>query len=160
MLPLLSYADIYVWDDQQGSTHFSDTIEPGAKALPLTDAQSYSAPTAPVVEKTVVAAKPRVIYKELRITHPTDQQTVVKNKQGNVTVNIVVHPALQVKHDLRLIMDGKIMAAHKKIIFELKNIERGQHVLQVQIINAQGGVLRESTAVTFYVQRSKVKHHL
>lgn len=88
---------------------------------------------------------------KLSITEPANLSTI--RGVSNINVNVKVTPALDKRHTLELLLDGKIKESRKnKKKFILKNVYRGEHQITVRVINKLGKVLQE-TYSTIYVFR-------
>jgi hypothetical protein len=158
MLPFVVWADIYMWNDKNGVAHFSETPVPGAQRAQLENIQTYAAPILPVDKAPNSTANIKPNYKDLRIIQPADQQTILNNKQGDITIKIAVQPKLQNNHKFQLLLDGKVLLVQKQAVFKLNNIDRGTHTLQMQVIDKQNKILINSSAITIYVQRPHSHH--
>lgn len=98
----------------------------------------------------VTAQTPSVL-----VLQPQAEQTIHDNT-GAVRVSVAVQgSALAPDHRLRVLMDGKPFGPEQlSPVFTLQDVERGEHALQVQLINAQNAVLAVSPPVRFYVWRA------
>jgi len=95
-------------------------------------------------------------YTEMRIDQPEADGTVRSN-QGQVPVSVVLEPALQQGHQLRLLLDGIIVQPgfdSQTVI--LSGVERGTHTLQAQVVDAAGVVLQSAGPLSFTLQRTSV----
>jgi hypothetical protein len=55
-------------------------------------------------------------------------------------------------HRLRVLLDGKAFGAEQRTPdFVLQGVERGEHSLQIQLVDAGDAVVATSSAVTFYL---------
>jgi hypothetical protein len=53
-------------------------------------------------------------------------------------------------------MDGDTVQTGQRPVFDLVNVDRGTHRLQVQVLNRSGEVIQESDPVVFHLLR----HHI
>lgn len=152
-------AAIYQSKDKQGVIHFSDT--------PIDDGQITSFETSQIYHssvkntdnvkyamKTVSNLQPQE-YKLLQIEQPQNEITL-RNDQGEVEVRVKVEPALNADHYVIALLDGKQVGQTEGSQLQLTNVDRGSHVLQLQIQTKQGEILARSNLVNFYMQRSKI----
>jgi hypothetical protein len=103
-----------------------------------------------VVLTAVAVAQPRI---QVAISTPASGETVHDN-QGNVRVTLAIQ-AGAVPPVIRPLLDGKPHGADQRTsTFILENVDRGEHVLQVQLIDANGDVIAKSQSVTFYLWRA------
>lgn len=154
-------AQVYKWTDSQGVIHFSDRPHSGAETIKNIDIQSYSTPAPsavpsikPTEEEPV--EKKQEEYTGLTISEPKEQETI-RNNQGEVVVIVNVEPELFPDNTLQLIVDGVSKGApQNKLAFTLSGIYRGTHTVAVQVLDANGKVLKTSPEITFFMQRPRV----
>lgn len=88
----------------------------------------------------------------IAITNPADGATIHDN-EGNVPVEVTVKRG----GTIVALLDGKPYGAPRSSTsFILEGVERGEHTLQVQLVDAGGKVLASSAPVQFYVWRASV----
>jgi hypothetical protein len=152
ILPLAGLAEVYKQVDKNGSVIFSDTAAPGAEKIQLTEPNTAtpvtSAPSKPDALTGVVAADS---YNSLAITHPKDQE-IIPNGLLAIQVSAEVSPGLLPGHQLQLHIDGKVHSSNRTG-FTINGMPRGEHQLQVTIIDSEDKVLKQSAAITLYVYR-------
>jgi len=96
-----------------------------------------------------VVAQPRL---EMTISSPASGETLHDN-EGNVRVTLSIQGAGV--PGIRPLLDGKPYGPDQRTpTFILENVDRGEHVLQVQAIDAKGDVIAASQPVTFYLWRA------
>lgn len=156
----VGYADkVYKSVDAKGNVVFSDTPQPDAVEIELKPVQSYSPPTAPSqVQPTVKKPKnllpKRVEYSAVNIVSPPDGGTVWDNS-GNMTVAIGLQPELGPGDKIRLLLDGKTVGeSDSQNEFPIEGVDRGEHHLQVEIINSEGQIVKSSGTSTVYLHRT------
>lgn len=97
-------------------------------------------------------------YNHALIVSPADD-SAVRGNAGRLTVRARVDPPLQRGHRLRLLFDGVPQgAAGRASSFELENIDRGTHSLQLQVVDDAGRVLFTGTASEFHLLRHSRLH--
>jgi hypothetical protein len=91
----------------------------------------------------------------LRIVAPVSGSTVHDNP-GNLSVTISVASPLQAASGERfvLLLDGKAVASGTGQHFNLAGIDRGSHLLRVQIQARDGRILASSAPVKFHMWRA------
>lgn len=96
-------------------------------------------------------------YSTFRIASPQDQATLPTGAGGDVEVELEIEPELREEHRVRLLVDGEISqsAMYTEVIM-LTNLNRGEHVLQAELLDAQGRVRHRSAPVTLHVQRASI----
>lgn len=145
---------IYSWVDKNGVLVFSDTPKVGATEVKLTS-QTLSMPTVDtriLDEQQPVAAKS---YKVV-ISSPADQGTVRENT-GSVYVTSRITPRFENGFKIQLLVDGTAFAEPSNTsTFALRDVNRGEHTLQVKLFDPQGSIVSVSPISTFLC----IEHHL
>ena len=158
-------AAIYKWTKPDGSVSYSDRP-------PVDNASPADLP--PVQEITIVpraaggesaaagdesglqgANSGTETYTQLAITSPEDQG-VVHDNAGNVTVSINLAPPLQPGDKLAILLDGQQVGQGAGTSISLSNVERGTHTLQVAVQDTDGHTMIESPTVTFTLLRTSL----
>lgn len=161
---------IYRSTDAQGNVIFTD--DPGAGGEEVNLAPLTVVPAqAPQVEGLSVRGQgqasrpgddagpgqPFMPYDRFAIASPEHETTLPTGAAGNVQVRLGIRPALREDHRVRLLLDGRVnQSAMHTDAFMLSNLNRGEHVLQAELLDASGAVRHRSTPVTLYVQRASV----
>ncbi len=117
------------------------TLNIRAGALVLLAAVAMAGPCAPARAQSVTVA----------ITSPKDQETVHDNT-GKVRVSVAVKGLAPESLRVRVELDGRTYGPTRtRRDFTLSGVERGEHLLQVRLVNPAGGVIASSDAVKFYL---------
>lgn len=166
--PGLEASDVYRSTNDQGNMVFSDRpvmqgeqVEvPSLSVVPLPEAHNAigSEPDAEP-ERGAQASFDKasfMAYSAFEIRSPRNEQTLPSGFAGNLEVEFSIEPALRERHRVRLLLDGNSQVTRHGEIFELANLERGAHVIQAELLDAEGHVRHRSAPVTFYVQRASV----
>lgn len=150
---------IYVYQDENGNTVFTDTKRPNAKELNVkTNTMTMPATDTSVLQPTVSDESSKVKY-DLRISQPNHQQTI-RNNSGRVEIAADITPSLRHDYQYRLKLDGKhIQKPHASAHFVLNDVDRGEHSIVLELINDQQRVIATSEAVTFYLFRASTLHN-
>ncbi|GEM_PF-285826 len=169
LLPLIaSAATVYRHVDEQGNVSYSDRPDSGEKMTlaPLTvvpatpDASSSSSlnnRSQSSNRNSQPAAPPFLPYSTFRIASPTNEQTLPTGYAGNVQVELSIEPALRDDHRVRLLVDGQVsQSAMHSSVFMVTGLERGEHQLVAELLDADGRVRHSSEPVTLFVQRASV----
>lgn len=125
---------------------------PGAVLLPVSSWMRwlYAAAVA-----SVLCAAPLFAFAQnaaVIITRPQAGETVHDNT-GAVPVEVTVAGGvLTAGQRLRVLLDEKPYGAEQRApAFVLQGVERGEHQLRVELVDAKGTVLGASSPVTFYM---------
>ena len=152
-LPALG--EVYMEKDAQGNIIFTDKpSSQEAKPVELSPPSTYQPPAlpAPPPPKPRADTSSDTRYESVEITSPADDEAIRAN-DGRLTVTVQVSPALKRRHLLELHMDGKKIAETQSGRFELDNIDRGTHSLQVHVVDENGKTLVSSKPVSFHLLR-------
>lgn len=150
-------AAIYKTVDENGNVVFSDTRSPHqpgeeVKLRPITPMQVMPVEP-PLARSPEDKQEPSTGgYSRLEIVDPVNDETV--RNSGNFAVKVAMTPKLQPGHKLRLLMDGDaVEPARRSLNFTLLNVDRGTHVLTVEVVDQQENVIQSSVS-TVHVQRA------
>lgn len=149
-------APAWRWVDQNGQVHYSDRPVPGATQIELAGAQGFGAPAASRTAQAQPPATPPAAtapYTSVDILSPTEQETL-RGTGGSVTVRVAFEPALRPAHRYDLLLDGQrrnLNTATPSVT--LPDVFRGQHTLQVIVLDTTGRELMRSPARTFFIQQ-------
>ena len=159
-------ASVYRTTDAQGNVIFTDKPVDNAERVdlePLTVVPAVGVDAAPPPTQRAEPAASRRVgqpfmpYSTFRIAAPDDGQTLPTGAAGNVQVRLAIEPALREDHKVRLLLDGVVsQSALHSSAFMLTNLERGEHTLVAELLDADGQVRLRSAPVTLYVQRASV----
>lgn len=160
-------ADIYKYRGADGSIVFSDQRNPNGadEVIEMSSPNVVPAPSAPERGNSQAASgltkqakpSPQDLYSSLSIVSPGAGEAVRAN-DGVVTVKVDSVPPLDVgAGDLvRLVLDGTPAAQGMSTNVALDNLDRGDHQVYAEIVDADGEILERSTPVKFHVLRHSV----
>ena len=157
LLPLQAGAAVYRWTDENGKVNYSDTPRPGAEEVKILAPPDVPRPEAKGLgegpakpSRPEQAAQP---YTRLDILKPTNAE-VIYSSAGTVAVSLILTPALQTGHGIRVVLDGVAEPALRTAVqFSLGDIVRGPHSLQVSVVDKGGSALISSSSVSFQMWR-------
>jgi hypothetical protein len=154
-------AEAYTWTDEDGIVHYSDRPYPGAKTVDLGE---YTAPRPqpttrpPPTSQSDTTEDPvdsnAAAYDSLEIASPAPDETLW-NIESRLEVRLALTPELKPGHQVRAYFDGapQIVSGTS---FQLDEVYRGVHNLQVEVIGPTGTLLIRSRPSRFYVQQNSV----
>jgi hypothetical protein len=158
-------AAIYKWVGPDGKIVYTDQPRPGAKEVelpkfpPPPPAKPAQADKATPDKKADTTAEPAFPgYKKVALVKPEEDATVRENS-GVVEVALELEPAWDPKlgHKITVSLDGKnLPETYTAPQFQLQNIDRGSHSLQVTVNDAKDVPLSTSNSVTFHMKRQSV----
>ncbi|MCH2056032.1 MAG: DUF4124 domain-containing protein [Thalassotalea sp.] len=154
-LPVEAYqAKVYVWRDENGVLVFSDNPRPGAEEVKVEEKNDVL----PSVDTSILDITPQVIEDkyEVIVTQP-EQNATIRDNSGSVFVSGGIKPIFKRGFKVQLILDGKVYdKAQTHSMFALRNIDRGEHQIKLELLNEKGKVIASSEAVTFYMHRARI----
>lgn len=145
---------IYVWRNADGVLVYSDSPKPGAEEVKVNKANNFTSS----IDTSILDVAPNVVQEQFKvhISQPTNHATI-RDNTGSVYVQGNVTPTFKQNLKIQLLLDNTPhQLPQTNAMFLLKNIERGEHQLQMQLINEKGKVIALSTPVTFYMHKSSV----
>ena len=149
----------WTWVDAEGTRHYSDRPVPGAEQVELAGAQALGSTgraqrTARGTAQGDTAGAPGATYQAIEVVSPAEQETLW-NIGTNLPVQVRFQPALQSGHRYDLQLDGQrrnVNTASPRVT--LPDVFRGEHTLQVVVIDSAGKELGRSPARVFFVQQT------
>ncbi len=167
---------IYTWVDKHGVVHFSDTpIDDNSTALELPDVATSPAPEViaesqqpdPSVEEQTelkdealdIADEPffseAIEPLEIRLVEPKNDE-VIRSNNGNFIVRVDLNRDLTVGEQMQLWLNEKpYHAPQLDTEWELKNIDRGTHRIQVRATES-GKQIASSLSIIVHLKRASV----
>jgi hypothetical protein len=147
-------AQIYKHVDEDGNVTFSDTPSEDAQRIEVNPTNTTQPPPANAFPALPPEPEPVAGESyEVAITSPANE-TIIPRGPGNFSVTASVSPSLGPDHKLQLMMDGSPREEPQtSTAWDLTNVFRGEHNLQVAIIDAEGEQLGISEPVTVFVFR-------
>ena len=144
---------IYVTRDANGVLVFSDSPQADAEDVNLSSRANMMEATDPTLPARKQPAKEPFT---VEIVQPEDQGTV-RDNTGSVYVSGKISPMFQRGLRVRLLIDGKAQAEpQNNAVFILRDIERGEHKLQMELFDQSGKLIATSPVTTFYLHRASV----
>ncbi|WP_220719413.1 DUF4124 domain-containing protein [Agarivorans litoreus] len=144
---------IYQWVDENGVTHFSDRPQVGATELKVDVAPP--ATDGPIVTpRTPIKKKQKPIQYQVNITSPSHEQTI-RDNEGKISISASSTPLPLNSMGYKLVLDGVPQGQITKMgSFQLTNIDRGAHTIQVQLVDDSGKEIASSKPITVFLHRA------
>lgn len=151
-------AAVYSYIDAEGNRVFTD--RPGGQAAePVQTKPSNSMPAQPMPSATPpvkVMKAPIPGYKLLEIVQPEPEATI-RDNAGTLTVSVTSDPPLHPGHQFRLLLDGAAASAPgASPVIAVENVDRGSHVLVVEVTSASGETVLSSAPITVHMMRTSL----
>ncbi|GHE94162.1 hypothetical protein GCM10011501_24630 [Thalassotalea profundi] len=145
---------IYVWRNADGVLVYSDSPKPGAEEVNVNSPNISSSS----VDTSILDITPKVIENtyQVEITQPENNATI-RDNTGSVYVSGRIKPIFKRGLTIALILDGKpYLKPQTHSMFVLRNIDRGEHQIKMDLLDEKGKVIASSTPITFYMHRASV----
>ncbi len=147
-------AKVYVWRNEQGVLVFSDSPRPGAEEVDVKDPNTVKSS----IDTSILDIKPKAIDNnyQVEIIQPENNATV-RDNTGSAYVSGRVKPVFKRGLKIQLYLDDQPYEkpqTHSR--FVLRNIDRGEHQIKMNLIDDKGKVIATSPPVTFYMHRVSV----
>ncbi len=148
---------VYKVTDKDGNVTFTDT--PPSDQEAVVEAHTVHSPNtsaavtpAPIDEPDDATVTEPISYETL-IVRPVEAATIPMGP-GNFSVDAMLRPALSQGERVVLTLDGEPMGTPQRMTtWQLTNVYRGEHRLQVVRVNAEGARVNASSERTVYVMR-------
>lgn len=163
---VIAAGEIYSWMDESGHVMYGDTPPDHVVAAPvnppkLTVLEGFSTryqQNASTNEQPVKSAKERTnrptdVYSELKVIAPKQGQDIRAN-DGDVSVALGLSPKLQSGDRIVITLDGKTVSNSTSRVANLSNLSRGEHVIDVSVVDRVGNRLITAETITFSVLRN------
>ncbi len=151
-------AQAYKWTDEEGIVHYSDRPGEGAVlvVLPTDGRRARPAPAPRATPRAEDEAAPAEAfrYESLSFGTPLPEATLW-NIEGVLNVSLVVQPALQQGHRVRVYFDGTPRMVTGST-FQIQEVYRGVHNIQAEIIDETDALMIRSMPNRFYVQQNSI----
>ena len=151
--------EAYRWVDEDGVIHYSDRPREGAEIIELPTpnvAATRRVPRPSVAQEQdeEPGDEPETGYTSIEIVSPDAEETLW-NIEGVLNVSVALQPGLQPGHQVRAYFDGQMQPV-SGTSFQLQEVWRGVHNIQVEVVDATGNVMIRSQPNRFYVQQNTV----
>ncbi len=158
MFSLHSVAEVFTWIDENGVKVYGDEPPANATKAELPRLQKLKTLKIPEADKKTLSDSESnsdfTGYSELSLLSPKKDQVITAG-EASVSVQLYVSPSLQPKHEISLLLDGKIVKTASQLNFQLDNVSRGSHLLQAKI-KYNGQLLMSSPKRRIHVQRPSI----
>jgi len=151
----ISAETVYKTRDAEGNISFSDVAMEGAEKIQIQEAQTLNLPMPKRQgERPATKLSPATInYSQFKIINPEHDSTIHSN-EGTVNISSTLTPALDEKHAIVFLMDGKEVSKGKSLQLSLSNLNRGTHGVTAMIKDEKDNVLKQSNKITFHLRKA------
>lgn len=154
LIALPATAGVYTYIDAEGNRVFTDRPPDNRPVEQIQLAPSNRMDAAPVAPSTRVLTAPTddQRYEVLRILAPAPDATI-RDNAGNLIVTATSEPSLHPGHSFRMVLDGTASAPQSSPVFPLSNVDRGTHLVAIEIIDQDERIIERTPAQPFHVKR-------
>ena len=168
--PVLAESTLYSWEDENGVVHFTDQPQPDAQPLiikapkiqtppPTTEPAAQGDQPIATQQPTATSDEQEAVQPEVTLVSPSHEATL-RDNSGNITVVASSPLKLNKGHSVQLRIDDQIFGRPQtQLRWQLTNIDRGSHTLQVDLLK-YGKVIASSEKITVYLHRARVNQHV
>lgn len=145
---------VYVWRNADGVLVYSDSPKPGAEEVEVKESNSMSSS----IDTSILDINPKAIEEnyQVEISQPANNATI-RDNTGSVYVSGRIKPIFKQGLKIQLLLDNQpYETPQTHSMFVLRNIERGEHQLKMDLIDDKGKVIASSEPITFYMHRASV----
>ncbi|MDG1752799.1 MAG: DUF4124 domain-containing protein [Thalassotalea sp.] len=145
---------VYVWRNADGVLVYSDSPKPGAEEVEVKESNNMSSS----IDTSILDINPKAIEEkyQVEVTQPANNATI-RDNTGSVYVSGRIKPIFKQGLKIQLLLDNQpYEKPQSHSMFVLRNIERGEHQLKMDLINDKGKVIASSEPITFYMHRASV----
>ena len=146
---------IYVWRNADGVLVYSDSPKPGAEEVEVADPNTANSS----IDTSVLDINPKEVEEtyEVEITQPANNDTI-RDNTGSVFVSGRIKPIFKRGLTIVLYLDGQpYEKPQTHSMFVLRNVDRGEHQIKMDLVDDKGKIIASSKPVTFYMHRASVK---
>ena len=149
-------AKIYVWHNEKGQLVYSDTPRVGAEVVNTKQGNIIKSSTSIATQVLDIQKKEIIEEYEITINSPKNNATI-RDNTGSVYISAIIEPIFKHGLTIQLILDGKpYQPPQPDTRFSLRNLDRGEHQIKMQVLNEKGKVIALSKSITFYMHRVSV----
>jgi hypothetical protein len=144
---------IYVWRNDDGVLVFSDSPKTGAEEIEVKEPNTVSS-----IDTAKLDLNPKIIKDDyqVEINQPAEN-TTIRDNTGSVYITGSIKPIFKKGLKIQLYLDDKpYESPQPHSMFVLRNVDRGEHVIKMKLLNEKGKVIALSKAITFYMHRALV----
>lgn len=144
---------VYVSRDANGVLVFSDSPTPGAEEVSFTARPN-------LMEATNVRFPDKKLAEpegyKVNIVQPENEATV-RDNTGSVYISGSISPRFQRGFRVRLLLNGTLHGEpQNSTVFVLRDIDRGEHTIQLELIDQNGKLIATSPLTIFYLHRASL----
>lgn len=150
---------VYKTVKSDGSVVYSDVPSDGAVPVNLSSLNTVVVPalnnaSSQTPSQTIPAKKAKAEVQYMVFIRSPEPEQTLRDNSGAVFISAEVLPKRSGK--FQLVLDNQIVKTQSNNKFELENVNRGAHNIQVNFLDNSGKILASSKLQTFYLQKASV----
>lgn len=160
-LSMTASAEVYRQVDSQGNVTFSDTPSRGAERIQVKPVTTVTLPKMRDIESRL-APEPKPasnqadsLYSKITFTAPENNQAFYSGS-GDIAFQVTSTPPLLEGHQFEVTLDGQPVGQNASGTFTVRNVFRGTHSAQVNVVDARGRPVATGDSITFTVHRPTI----
>lgn len=148
---------LYKHVDEHGNVSFSDQPSKGSKEVPMNELPSIKIKKTELTIEDVGDQKgdrrdPNAAYYTVLAFDGLENDGVVRNNGGSVTLSVKSQPAISPGHSIKFYLDGKLLGpAQKESTVTKTQVEYGPHTASFEIVLSNGRLVQKSDTVSFHL---------
>ncbi|MBU2924214.1 DUF4124 domain-containing protein [Colwellia sp. 4_MG-2023] len=151
-----STTKIYLWRNEAGQLVYSDTPSPGAEEVKTNPGHVIESSSS--IDIQLLDIQKEIVPEDYQIiiNHPKNHDTI-RDNTGSILISAMIQPRFKRGLKVQLILDGEAyQTPQNHTQFSLRNIDRGEHQIKMQVFNEEGKVIALSDPITFYMHRASI----
>lgn len=147
---------LYKWIDENGNVHYTDEPRKGAEEITIKEVPAIKMKpvTIPNLGQTAPGnsqSNPVVSYQNLTLLEPQNDG-VVRNNAGAVTLTAQIEPDLMPEHSIRFFLDGKPVDSDPRILtVTVTEVSYGSHSASFVVLDKDGKQISSSKVNSFHL---------
>ena len=155
--PMAIGAEAFKCKGPKGETVFSDTPCGDGKTIELKEVPTVEVTPVQPLAPLPASKKATAVRYEIAFSSPAPD-AVLRDNQGSVSVAVNISPALGPDNLIQFIVDGQKQGpASRETSWQLSDLERGVHTVQVEVLNDKGSVVASAQS-SFTLHKASAKH--
>ena len=149
---------VYVYRNDNGDLVFSDSPQPGTEDITQEIEVKNKQTIISGIDTSVLESTARVVKEEyqVEISQPEDHATI-RDNSGSIYISGRVAPVFKRGYTVRLLFNGVVHGKPQtRSVFILRDVDRGEHKIKLELLNNQGKVIASSKERTVYLHRARV----
>ena len=153
----IAFGQIYRDIDANGGAYFSDKKTTASQSVLINDVNTVR--QIDIIQKPTASNLNDLDKIDYKLKIITPKQGSTYRNENKILVDVRVEPAIEAasKNRLALLLNsGLVFERNNNGMFELVNLDRGEHVLQAKLLDLQDNVVTKSDEVRFFFHKTSI----